>query len=170
MNEYAQETKKLIKESIETYRNKAAPAFKEEQKVTDVSNGYSGKEFNQDQEVKSKNNFATNVLSEFGIDNPNKDAIDQLMDVFIPCLKIMCERGYDAQGKTWREKGWRGVVHDILNKAGRIRYRSWLKNEFDRDSAIDLINFCGFYIRMNNEGEPWGTWGEPDSAVEIEFD
>lgn len=92
---------------------------------------------------------------------PTPDAVDQLMHAFIPALQIMCDRGYDPQGNTWKEKGWRGLVHDILNKAGRLRSRSWLHDEFDKDSAIDMINFCGFYVRMKNEGKPWGTWGEP---------
>jgi hypothetical protein len=73
----------------------------------------------------------------------------------------MCRRGYDPDGKTWREKGWKGLVHDILNKSGRIRFHSWKHNRFDIDSARDLINFCGFYVRQQNEGKKWGKWGKP---------
>jgi hypothetical protein len=92
---------------------------------------------------------------------PTPDSVNQLIEAFLPALRIMCERGYDPNGDTWIRKGWRGLVCDILGKAGRIRYRSWLQNKFDRDSAMDLINFAGFYVRLENQGAPWGDWGGP---------
>ncbi len=92
---------------------------------------------------------------------PTPDAIAQLTEAFLPALKIVCERDHDPDGGSWREKGWRGLVHDILDNAGRLRYRSWLHSRFDRNSAVDMINFCAFYLRMENKGAPWGEWGEP---------
>jgi hypothetical protein len=58
-------------------------------------------------------------------------------------------------------RGWKGLVHDIVDKAFRLRLRSWNRNEFDPDSAIDLINFAGFYVRLRNKGHKWGELGEP---------
>jgi hypothetical protein len=103
---------------------------------------------------------AYDFMHKIGLD-PTPDAIGQLAGPFAEALRIMCERGYDREGRTWRDKGWRGLVHDILNKSGRIRYHSWLHSRFDGDSAIDGINFNGFYWRQRNQGPRWGTWGEP---------
>jgi hypothetical protein len=103
---------------------------------------------------------AYDFMHKIGLD-PTPDAIGQLAGPFAEALRIMCERGYDREGRTWRDKGWRGLVHDILNKAGRIRFHSWSHSRFDPDSAIDIINFGGFYWRQRNNGPRWGTWGEP---------
>jgi len=93
--------------------------------------------------------------------DPTPDAIGQLAGPFAECLRIMCARGYDPEGHTWRSKGWKGLVHDILNKAGRLKYHSWHNNKFDPDSALDIINFAGFYWRQENKGSKWGDLGEP---------
>lgn len=91
------------------------------------------------------------------------DAIEQLVEAFLPALKIICERGYHPEGNTWKEAGWRGILTDIKKKSNRLWYRSWIKGGFDKDSARDLINFAGFYIRLQNKGEEWGSWGPPSS-------
>lgn len=103
---------------------------------------------------------AMQFMSSCGLE-PTSDSLDQLTFAFLPALRIMCERGYDPNGQTWKRKGWRGLVCDILNKAGRLKFHSWTNNDFDPDSAADIINFAGFYYRMQNEGAPWGEWGEP---------
>ena len=92
---------------------------------------------------------------------PTPDAIDQLVEAFLPALAIMCERGYDPEGATWREAGWRGQLMEIRKKTHRLWHRSWLHGRFDADSAIDLLNYAGFYLRLKNKGMPWGAWGEP---------
>jgi hypothetical protein len=94
---------------------------------------------------------------------PTPDAVSQLAGPFAVALKIICERGYDVDPghETWAIKGWKGLVHDILNKAGRIKHHSWRHNRFDADSAIDIINFAGFYWRLKNRGSKWGELGEP---------
>jgi hypothetical protein len=103
---------------------------------------------------------AYDFLKRAGLE-PTPDAIEQLSGPFLYALEVMCTRGYDPHGRTWRQKGWRGQVHDILNKAGRLKYHSWFHRDFDPDSAIDMINFCGYYYRLRNEGLPWGEMGEP---------
>jgi hypothetical protein len=103
---------------------------------------------------------AHDFLKAIGL-TPTPDAIGQLAGPFALALSVMCERGYDPEGATWRTKGWKGLVHDILNKAGRIKFHSWRHNDFDGDSAIDIINFAGFYWRQRNEGSKWGELGEP---------
>lgn len=103
---------------------------------------------------------AYDFIKKLGVE-PTPDAIDQLSGPFSIALRLMCERGYDPLGSTWATKGWKGLVHDILNKAGRIKYHSWRNNDFDGDSAIDLINFTGFYYRLTNSGSRWGDLGEP---------
>ena len=106
-------------------------------------------------------NAAVDFFVRCGLDMTD-DAVDQLVDAFLPALRIMCERGYDPDGATWRESGWRGTLTDIRKKFTRLWFRGWRRGRYDPDSAIDLINFCGFYYRLHNEGKPWGEWGEPE--------
>ncbi len=94
---------------------------------------------------------------------PTPDAVDQLVEAFLPALEIMCKRGYDPDGKTWRKAGWRGQLMEIRKKTERLWHRSWLHGAFDHDSAIDLLNYAGFYIRLRASGPSWGEWGEPGS-------
>lgn len=101
-------------------------------------------------------------LREMGME-PTTDALAQLAIAFVPCLRIVSERGYHPEGNTWREGGWRGIMTDIHKKAQRLWYRGWIRGQYDGDSATDLINFCGFYIRQGNQGKPWGEWGSPES-------
>jgi hypothetical protein len=103
---------------------------------------------------------AFDFLQKIGL-TPTPDAIGQLAGPFAEALTVMCERGYDRRGRTWRGHGWRGQVHDILDKAVRLRFHSWSNRRFDADSATDLINFSGFYWRLRNEGPAWGEWGDP---------
>jgi len=103
---------------------------------------------------------AYDYIKSLGVE-PTPDAVEQLAGPFAAALVIMCERGYEPDGSTWRSKGWKGLVHDILNKAGRLKFHSWRHNRYDPDSAIDLINFSGFYWRQKNKGSKWGELGEP---------
>ena len=105
---------------------------------------------------------AYTFLEACGLTSTN-DAVGQLVEAFLPALRIMCERGYDPEGETWREAGWRGLLHEIRKKNTRLHHRSWLRGLFDWDSAVDAINYLGFYIRLKNQGKPWGALGEPGS-------
>jgi hypothetical protein len=109
--------------------------------------------------------LSEDFLRDCGLE-PTPDAIGQLTAVFIPALEIMCRRGYDPNGLTWREAGWRGQLLEIRKKAHRLWHRSWLRGAYDADSAIDLVNYAGFYYRLRCEGKPWGEWGEPGSEGE----
>jgi hypothetical protein len=108
---------------------------------------------------------AEEFLKYCGLD-PTPDAVDQLVEAFLPALRIMIERGYDPTGKTWRDGGWRGLVYELRKKIDRLWYRSWLGRQFDKD-MYDVINYAGFYIRLKCHGEPWGTKGEPDTADHV---
>jgi hypothetical protein len=101
---------------------------------------------------------AYDYLKRLGLE-PTPDAIGQLSGPFTAALEKMCTRGYPDE--FWKMRGWRGIVQNILNKSLRIEMRSWRRREFDDDSAIDLINECGFYWRMENQGPVWGRLGEP---------
>jgi hypothetical protein len=98
--------------------------------------------------------------------NPTTDAVEQLVEAFIPCLDIIGSRGYHPEGNTWRASGWRGILTDIWKKAHRIWYRSWVNGEFDLDSAQDIINYAGFYIRLGGKEPQWGQWGPPGAIGE----
>src|ERR1039458_4761212 len=41
---------------------------------------------------------------------PTPDAVAQLAEVFVPCLQIMAERGYDDSGATWQSNGYMGQL------------------------------------------------------------
>lgn len=95
---------------------------------------------------------------------PTPDAIDQLLLAFVPALRIMIERGYDPNGATWREGGWRGILHEMRKKMSRLWFYSWIHGTFHADSGLDMINYGGFYVRLACSGMPWGSWGEPGSG------
>ena len=96
------------------------------------------------------------------------DAIEQLVDAFLPALTVMCKRGYDPNGETWKAGGWRGLLFEIRKKTERMWHRSWVHNRHDDDSPIDLINYAGMYLRLHNQGPSWGKWGEPGSGGDID--
>lgn len=103
---------------------------------------------------------AYDYLRKCGLE-PTPDAIGQLTGPFTEALKIMCTRGYDRDGATWKMRGWRGLVHDIMDNAFRIEFHSWDHRDFYPNGAIDIINFAGFYWRLKNAGKPWGRLKEP---------
>ncbi len=103
---------------------------------------------------------AFDFMTKCGLE-PTPDAIGQLTEVFLPCLRIMCERGYDPEGKTWRSHGWRGNLFYFLAKAGRAKQKAWIRGRYDEDSIRDAINYGGFYLRCNRE-DPWGEYGDPE--------
>jgi hypothetical protein len=100
---------------------------------------------------------------------PTPDAVDQLSEVFVPCLAIMCRRGYDPHGATWRESGRMGALTDVRKKFKRLWDRAWkrgysLDDPQLLDSGHDLINFTGFLLR-SGDGPRWGEYGEPAPEV-----
>jgi len=111
-----------------------------------------------DSEVKRE--AAEDYLRKIGLE-PTPDAIMQLAGPFTQALEIMCTRGYSPDGATWKMRGWRGLVHDIMDNAFRIEYHSWDNRNFYPNGAIDLINFAGFYWRLENRGAPWGRMRDP---------
>jgi hypothetical protein len=90
---------------------------------------------------------------------PTPDAADQLCEVFVPCLRIMCERPWDPNGGTWRKSGRLGILSDVRKKFERLWERGWRHGKRHDDSAYDLINYIGFYLR--SDGSLWGEWGDP---------
>jgi hypothetical protein len=107
---------------------------------------------------------AYDYLKKCGL-TPNPDAISQLTEAFLPALQIICERGYvdpdNPDKHFWQARGWKGIVHDIMDNAFRLRLFSWERNEFYENGALDIINFAGFYLRLKNQGRKWGEIGEP---------
>lgn len=95
------------------------------------------------------------------------DAVEQLALAFLPALRIMVERGYDPKGGTWKSSGWRGLLLEIRKKQTRLWHRSWLHSAYDRDSAMDGINYNGMYVRLKCRGLPWGDLGEPGSLDDV---
>jgi len=109
--------------------------------------------------VKQARDYAVEFMEGCGL-SPTPDAIDQLVRVFLPCLKIMCERGYEPDGGTWRESGRLGALSDARKKFMRLWNQAWKHGRHDdKDHAFDCINFLGFYVR--HDVDRWGEWGEP---------
>jgi hypothetical protein len=106
--------------------------------------------------------IAAKFMYECGLD-PTPDAVGQLVEVFLPCLHIMTTRGYDPDGGTWRSAGRLGTLTDVKKKFDRLWNRAWKHGVQHDDSAIDLINFTGMYLR--NDADGWGPWGEPAPAL-----
>jgi hypothetical protein len=109
---------------------------------------------------------AFDYLRRIGL-KPNPDAIGQLAGPFSVALEIICTRGYtDADQDPddtpfWQARGWKGVVHDILDNALRLKHFSWKQNQYYPNGALDIINFAGFYLRAGNKCSRWGEAGEP---------
>jgi len=113
----------------------------------------------------SHRDAAYDFLKSVGLE-PNPDAIGQLSGPFTDALAIICERGYtrpEEDGATffWQLRGWKGLVHDIIDNALRLELFSWDRNEFYENGAVDIINFAGFYLRLKNEGKKWGRLKDP---------
>lgn len=90
---------------------------------------------------------------------PTPDAVRQMSQAFLPCLKIMCERPWNPDGETWRKSGRMGILTDIRKKFERLWERGWLMGQRHDDSVLDLINYLGMYIRADKSH--WGEWGNP---------
>lgn len=128
--------------------------------------------FNGDLDLgKSKNlgfqESARKFMMDCGV-NPTQDAVEQLTEAFLPCLRIMCGENldgskretYDPNGKTWQSEGWRGMLWKLRDKSDRLWYHGWRKGFYHPDHAPDMINYLGFYMRCVRENE-WGTRGAP---------
>lgn len=94
---------------------------------------------------------------------PTPDAVEQLTYAFLPALRIMCERGYQPNGASWKKSGWRGQLFEIKKRAERLWETSWLRNRFNPNDSLDIINYAGFYYRTGGTGPAWGDWDHPGS-------
>jgi hypothetical protein len=103
----------------------------------------------------------------FGQDAYTPDAVGQLVEVFIPCLRIMVERGYEPNGELWRRAGVLGIIWDVRKKFERLWYRTWTLGKRHDDSGFDLINFTGMLLRVNPDSR-FGDAGEPARTGEYE--
>jgi hypothetical protein len=92
---------------------------------------------------------------------PTPEAVAQLVEAFLPCLAIICERGYDPNGANWRSMGWRGLIFEAKKRLNRLFFNSWKNRTYDPNNAIDLMNYVAYYYRLRNEGSPWGDTEEP---------
>lgn len=100
------------------------------------------------------------MSSLFGPDSYTPDSIGQLVEVFIPCLRIMVTRGYDPSGGLWRRAGILGIIWDVRKKFERLWYRTWTLGKRHDDSGFDLINFTGMLLRAEPDSR-FGDAGEP---------
>lgn len=103
---------------------------------------------------------AKKYMMECGL-QPTDDAISQLDEVFLKCLSIMCSRGYDPKGGTWKAEGWRGMLWKIRDKSDRLWFHGWRQGRFVPDHIYDMLNYGGYYVRLAHTGKPWGERGEP---------
>ena len=108
---------------------------------------------------------ASAFLADVGL-KPNKDAIDQLAEAFLPALRIICERDHAGDGSTWKQAGWKAQLHELFKKVDRLNYRDWQRTAIEPGEALkeapDIINYVGFYFRGRLAGIPaWAKWGRP---------
>jgi hypothetical protein len=108
-------------------------------------------------EYAAAHEFMTDV---FGEDGYTPDAIGQLVEVFIPCLRIIIEHGWEPSGELWRRAGLFSLMDDVYKKFERYWYRTWKLGRRHDDSGFDLINFTGFTLRIDPNSR-WGDRGEP---------
>lgn len=101
-----------------------------------------------------------------GIDDPRPDAVAQMAEVFLPCLRKMCDSEHPWDG-LWKESGLFGALTDARKKFQRYWHRTWVKGIRHDDSGYDLINFLGFSLRAPTHSR-WGDWGEPGEVRQDE--
>lgn len=95
---------------------------------------------------------------------PTPDAVHQLVDAFLPALRIMCQRGYDPDGGSWKESGWMGQLFEMRKRMSRLVHNSWRGGRFDESNTVDMINYAGFLYRLEGKGRPWGRWEDPGGS------
>ncbi|HWI70143.1 MAG TPA: hypothetical protein VNS88_17555 [Nitrospiraceae bacterium] len=98
----------------------------------------------------------------FGPDGYTPDSVGQLVEVFVPCLRIMVERGYEPTGGLWRKAGLLNIMGDVRKKFERYWFRTWTEGKRHDDSGFDLINFTAFTLRIDPDSR-FGDAGEPAS-------
>lgn len=59
-------------------------------------------------------------------------------------IYVMRERKYRG---AWKILGWKDSIHHIISKSIRLRKTMWERDEEDRDSLLDLINYAVFALR-----------------------
>jgi hypothetical protein len=133
----------------------------------DDAEGWQGETYGEELKLgggamtQAERDAAITYLEAVGLD-ATPDAVEQLNLVFRRCLTIMCHRGWDPEGGTWRQAGALGALADCRKKFMRLWERAWRNGARHDDSAIDLINYLGFYLRSDPQSEVrWGEWGEP---------
>jgi hypothetical protein len=97
---------------------------------------------------------------------PTPDATGQLLEVFVPCLRIMCDQKghpWPSDGAMWRKGGILPVMIFMKAKFERYWYRTWNCGIRHDDSGFDFINFAGFTLRADSDSR-FGNLGEPSGA------
>lgn len=102
------------------------------------------------------------LASIFGPDGYPPDVVGQLVEVFIPCLRIMVDHDW---GELWRGAGLQSVMDQLKSKFDRYWERTWTKGERHADSGFDLINIAAFTLRQDPDNI-WGNRGRPAWAGE----
>lgn len=78
-------------------------------------------------------------------------------------------------GDAWRERGWMGNLSRIGEKAQRLQTTLWhdrpvgftVADETARETVIDIINACAFFIVNWDQGRRWGTEATLPSRREV---
>jgi hypothetical protein len=113
------------------------------------------------------------IANFFDMEAPiDRDIIDQLMYGFMPSIQVMVSR-FNKRGGGWRQSGWKGALFETRKKLERLWLSCWVNGDCDdKDSAVDMLNFAGFFIRGKLYGlEPWGEYGQPkEHRVQEPFD
>jgi hypothetical protein len=110
---------------------------------------------------------AEEFMNKMGME-PTPDALGQLLEVFVPCLRIMCDQKghpWPKDGAMWRKSGILPVMIFLKAKFERYWYRTWIQGIRHDDSGFDGINFWGFSIRAARDSR-FGELGEPGGPAD----
>jgi hypothetical protein len=100
----------------------------------------------------------------FGANGYPPDTVAQLVEVFLPCLKIMVDHDW---GELWRKAGFNSLMVHTGSKFERYWERTWIQGKRHADSGFDAINFLGFTLRAD-PNDIWGVRGKPAWSNEME--
>lgn len=91
-----------------------------------------------------------------------------MQSIFDEAMALFRRKNEDY-GDAWQERGWMGNLARIGEKAQRLHTTLWhdrpvgfsVAEETARETVMDIMNTCAFFIANWDAGRRWGTEAMP---------